>query len=51
MEIRVNAEDVLAVVRNRFPREYEIAAQQVYIAMLEEQAHTHDEESDGGADA
>ena len=51
MEVRINAEDVLAVVRNRFPREYEIATQQVYIAMLEQQSHTHDEESNGGADA
>jgi len=49
MQIVVNTEDVLAVVRDRFPREYEIAAQQVYIAMLEHRLS--ERESDGGADA
>ena len=50
MQIVVNTEDVLAVVRDRFPREYEIAAQQVYIAMLEHRL-SDERESDGGADA
>jgi hypothetical protein len=31
----LNATDVLAVVQQRFPREYEIAVQQVYIRNLE----------------
>jgi hypothetical protein len=32
---RLNAEQVLAIVQQRFPREYEIAVQQAYIANLE----------------
>jgi hypothetical protein len=31
----LNAEQVLAIVRQRFPREHEIAVQQAYIANLE----------------
>jgi hypothetical protein len=31
----LSANDVLAVVQQRFPREYEIAVQQVYIRNLE----------------
>lgn len=32
---QLNERDVLAVIQQRFPREYEIAAQQVYIANLQ----------------
>lgn len=31
----LNAEQVLAIVRQRFPREHEIAVQQAYISNLE----------------
>ena len=31
----LSAEQVLAIVQQRFPREYEIAVQQAYIANLE----------------
>jgi len=31
----LNAEQVLAIVQQRFPREYEIAVQSAYIANLE----------------
>jgi hypothetical protein len=31
----LNAEQVLAIISQRFPREYEIAVQQAYIANLE----------------
>lgn len=39
----LNAEQVLAIVQQRFPREYEIAVQQAYIANLESALAAKDE--------
>lgn len=42
----LNAEQVLAIVQQRFPREYEIAVQQAYIANLEAALSEKDGEDD-----
>lgn len=49
--VTINPADVIAVMQQRFPREYEIALQQSYIAILEKQVVQNAEKSDGGADA
>lgn len=34
-EVNIDANEVLSVIQQRFPREYEICVQQVYISQLE----------------
>lgn len=43
--------DLIREVERQFPKELTICIQAVQIRLLQEQAHTHDEEPDGGADA
>lgn len=49
--MNIDIQEVMKEVERQFPKELTICVQAVQIRMLQEQAHTHDEEPDGGADA
>ena len=49
--MNIDIQEVMKEIERQFPKELTICVQAVQIRMLQEQAHTHDEEPDGGADA
>lgn len=51
MNQQVEISEIIDELQRQFPKELTIAVQAVQIRMMQEQAHTHDEEPDGGADA
>lgn len=45
-EVNIDANEVLSVIQQRFPREYEICVQQVYISQLEQKVDSPESNSE-----